>query len=526
MAAIRRTVSWMLFGGLAALSALGVNPGRAYTLLGGSLPLNYRDFRFYNNFADATANDNKTPQKNYPGAKGAEMSAWKAAMEWSSRKYGDGTGDPTQAQIGDGGANFDFLYMGLAPYIVKQVGSNMIFAVSTLGSGVLGATWSYQGGYPPGWYMAISDAWTWDDGPGYHNKMDLQGVFTHELGHSLRLGHTNVRTATMYYAIYGNGIADRSIEPDDIAGCQAIYGKASATKPEITGISGSSMPGQTMVILGRNFAATGNEVWFTSGGSRTPVKAFNVSSTNGGTRLTFTVPMGAKIGNVAVKVPGSSHSCLSNAWPYDPSKVSFKPKLISLSPGTVRNIEAGVVTLTGKYFSGASKVTVGTVVFKPGQFTVVNDTTLKFNAPEPPPLLGTAQVTVSNALGTSNALSLTFVPADPPRILAPIMSNYGAKDTLLLGSRPNFVGLVLLSLSNKQSTIPGLISLGIGNNFKDLVVLGTVSFDKVGRTSTSFRVPPGLGGKYYYSQAAVFDPANPYAAPVKVTNVAKTFILF
>ncbi len=523
---LKKTAGWVLFGGLAALAALGSNPSRAYNLLGGSLPLNYRDFRFYNNFADPTANDNKTPQKNYPGAKGAEMAAWKAAMEWSSRKYGDGTGDPTQAQIGDGGANFDFIYMGLAPYIQKQVGSNMIFAVSTLGSGVLGATYSYQGGYPPGWFMAISDAWTWDDGPGYHNKMDLQGVFTHELGHSLRLGHTNIRTATMYYAIYGNGIADRSIEPDDIAGCQAIYGRASASKPEITGLSGSSRPGQTLVVLGKNFAPSGNEVWFTSGGSRTPVKAYNVSSTNGGTRLTLTVPMGAKAGNLAVKIPGSSHSSLSNAWPFDPTKVTFKPQLTSLSPAKVRNIKGGLVTVNGKYLSGATKVQVGPLTLTGNQFKVVSDTSLQFNAPDPPPTLGTVQVTVSNPLGTSNALSLKIEPADPPVLLAPIMTNYGNKDTLQLGSKPSFLGIVLLSLSNKPSAIPGLISLGLGNNFNQLVILSTVTFDKVGRTSASFPVPPGLGGKYYYSQLAVIDPSNPYALPVKVSGTAKTLILF
>ena len=169
---------------------------------------------------------------------------------------------------------------------------------------------------------------------------------------------------------------------------------------------------------------------------------------------------------------------------------------------------------------------MGSITFTGNQFKVVNDTTLQFNAPDPPPILGTVQVTVSNPLGTSNALSLKIEAADPPVLLAPIMTNYGNKDTLQLGSKPSFVGLVLLSLSNKPSAIPGLISLGLGNNFNELVVLSAVTFDKVGRTSAAFPVPPGLGGKYYYSQIAVIDPANPYAAPVKVSAVAKTLILF
>ena len=80
----------------------------AFTTLGGTLSQGQRSVRVYNNFADPTANDNDVEHPNFPGALGAEVSIWKACVEWSSRLYADGTGDPAQnGSLGSGGANFD-----------------------------------------------------------------------------------------------------------------------------------------------------------------------------------------------------------------------------------------------------------------------------------------------------------------------------------------------------------------------------------------------------------------------------------
>ena len=63
-------------------------------------------------------------------------------------------------------------------------------------------------------------------------------------------------------SISGNGTAQRSIENDDQAGVQFIYGVASGSKPTISSVSGSTAPGGTVVISGSNFSTTGNEAWF------------------------------------------------------------------------------------------------------------------------------------------------------------------------------------------------------------------------------------------------------------------------
>src|SRR5690349_10817071 len=90
----------------------GASSLRAWTHDGNFLNLNERDFRVFNNFTDATANNNTVPHANYPGATGAPMALWKGAAEWNSQAMGTGAGDPTQVSIGSGNANFDAYYAG------------------------------------------------------------------------------------------------------------------------------------------------------------------------------------------------------------------------------------------------------------------------------------------------------------------------------------------------------------------------------------------------------------------------------
>jgi hypothetical protein len=54
-------------------------------------------------------------------------------------------------------------------------------------------------------------------------EMDVQNIATHELGHSLGLGHSSYSTATMYaYANYGE-TQKRSLHWDDIDGIEYLY---------------------------------------------------------------------------------------------------------------------------------------------------------------------------------------------------------------------------------------------------------------------------------------------------------------
>ncbi len=74
--------------------------------------------------------------------------------------------------------------------------------------------------YPTHGGLHFDDDETWtDNNP--PSGIDLVSVAIHELGHSLGLGHSSDPNAVMY--AYYNGIR-RSLNSDDIAGIQAIYG--------------------------------------------------------------------------------------------------------------------------------------------------------------------------------------------------------------------------------------------------------------------------------------------------------------
>jgi hypothetical protein len=308
--------------GLAAALSLtaslaGPTQTAAFAIIGEPLSLEQRDFRVLNNFLNPEANDNTVPHPNFPGHTGAVMAIWKAHCEWGSLpRGGNGLGDGVSSNpvIGDGGANFDNTFQGLSP---DSGGTNgNVHSAGPAGGGIIAFTTTPAGG---GWSIVYGQSFAWQDGPGnVTSGLDLQGVAAHEIGHTLGLGHSSVGGTTMFPAISGTAVGQRSIAADDIAGVQAIYGVASATKPVIERLTGSTDPGGLMSIEGSNFAPIGNEVWFTKVASDgTPSKVIGVASGGGGTTLDVIIPADAAVGEVLVRTPGSSGANLSNAFPAD-----------------------------------------------------------------------------------------------------------------------------------------------------------------------------------------------------------------
>ncbi|MFT7671401.1 MAG: hypothetical protein ACI8X5_004119 [Planctomycetota bacterium] len=299
--------------GIAVSLLLPTQNIEAWSLIGGSLSQNQRDFRVFNNFSDASDNNNQTPDDQYPGAQGAVMAIWKASVEWGVGPHGDGSGDSTQAAIGSGEANFDPSFQGLATSTGNSNG-NTHSQISGSSGGVLAYC---ETPISDGWRIRYYESINWADGPSTiaGNSYDIQGVACHEYGHALGLGHSAANGATMYPSI-GNGIeAQRSISNDDRGGLAAIYGAASASKPIITDVAVS---GNLIAITGSNFDGSGNEIWFTqagSGGNGTPIKVTSLNSN--GTLITATIPATAGPGDVLVRRNNTSHSGLSNAWPTD-----------------------------------------------------------------------------------------------------------------------------------------------------------------------------------------------------------------
>jgi hypothetical protein len=67
--------------------------------------------------------------------------------------------------------------------------------------------------------------WTSQSEPdGCSGEFYIEGVQVHEIGHALGLGHTNVSGATMFPSVSACNNSPASIEADDIAGINALYG--------------------------------------------------------------------------------------------------------------------------------------------------------------------------------------------------------------------------------------------------------------------------------------------------------------
>ncbi|MEM7308383.1 MAG: matrixin family metalloprotease [Planctomycetota bacterium] len=498
-----------------------------YSTIGGALGIGQRDLRVFDNFSAPEANDNTTADPSFPGYTGAELAIWKAAVEWGSELHGDGQGDPHQpGGLGSGGANFDLSWQGNATG-TGSINQNIHSQVSGSNGGVLAYC---ETPISDGWRIRYYSAWVWDDGPDAppFGRMDLQGVATHELGHALGLGHSTTVGATMYATVSGNGVTQRSIEADDAAGLQSIYGVKSPTKPRITQSSVNTVAG-TVTLTGQSFAATGNQVWFTRAASSSPsvdpiVRVSGVASGAGGTSITVAIPAAAGPGDVLVRVPGSGHAALSNAWPLDPGSSGSPygaPTITGVAPQHVPVVAPGAnpITVTGSGFLGLLEVRVGGAPVDLARVTIAADDTLTVDLP-PLPALGASEVVVTGAFGASTPAGFTVVAPHPPalRLADPIVLSATGMQ-LTLGGRPGTLWVLAGSTLNTPTTIPGILEADIGGQMASLVVIGSGTLPASGWSSVDIGVAGLPFGTPLFVQAATIDGAAP-ALPYVMSNVA------
>jgi hypothetical protein len=438
-----------LCAGVAAVGSLSMPANTAaFSTIGGSLSLSQRDFRVWNNFSDVTANNNTVPHASFPGHTGAVMAIWKATVEWASEAFaGTGAGDGAGSNpvLGSGGANFDTTFQGLHTSSGGGNGNVHSEEIDNNPGGTLAYT---QTPISDGWTIRYLSAWTWQDGPGtVSSGVDLQGVACHEYGHALGLGHSNVGNATMFPSISGTGVGQRSIEADDIAGVQSIYGVKSGTKCHIGAIAGTKQIGDTLTITGTNFSTTGNEVWFTKATAPdgNPIKVTGVASSGGGTVINVTIPGGVADGEVLVKNSGNTGSALSNAWPLDVGAGAGDPPfLASINPTTGPAGGYTSVTLTGTGFSGTSLVKFG--ANDAISFIVNSATSITAIAP-PGTLFDNVDVFVMDPEGSSTLPTAYIYTFNPAPNIDTVTPNTG---TTLGGTRVTITGPSVVGVSDVQ----------------------------------------------------------------------------
>ena len=509
----------------ATLLLLPSSSSQAFSKIGESLSDAQRDVRVFDNFADATANDNTVPPAQFPGWSGVELAVWKAVVEWGSRAHGSGAGDPQNGNLlGNGGANFDAFWAGAASAI-GNTNQNIVSAIASCNGNTLAYT---ELPLSDGWRIRYCDNVTFDDGPGtIGNRYDVQGIMTHEYGHALGLGHSSTSGATMYPTGAPGQTSLRSIEPDDVAGVQCVYGVASLTKPTIVATAPS---GGTLVIHGTNFDLAANEVWFTTAAATAAsvdplVRVQHVPSN--GTQLSVLIPPEAGPGDVLVKRPGNGGATLSNAFPTDLQNAFGtppvpRPDLLAVTPSTLECLLPGTarsVTLSGVDLDLVSVVLVDGVALPAGRWGRVDARTLELDMPQVADL-GPHTIGVSDGV-TNDELEVTIVAPPAPRY------ELGSGDALNAVDRDKGLRLRLagpvgspLRVLASRSDLPSSnawITLALGNNFKDVSAGGTYVVPAAGWLellvpSTALPTVP-LGGQIFFSQ--VYEAALP--APFEVS---------
>jgi hypothetical protein len=530
----------------AALGLLGVlslpTSTAAFTTIGGSLSTAQRDFRVFNNFADATANNNVTPHVNFPGQTGAVMAIWKGQIEWASGPYaGNGLGDgaTSNPNLGDGGANFDNTFQGTATS-AGGINANIHNVIAGSSGSVLAFT---QTPISDGWTIKYYEGWTWQDGPGsVSSGIDLQGVACHEIGHSLGLGHSSISGATMFASISGTGVAQRSLSSDDIAGIQSIYGVKSATKPTITGLSGNKAVGGVLTISGTQFSTTGNTAWFTKNNSDgNPVTVGGLASTGGGTSINVTVPAGVVDGEVLIQKNATGNASLSNAFPIDiGAPLGDPPSISSIDPTTGPAGGFDVVTIDGQGFNGTTSVKFNGV--EAGSFVVNSSTSITAETP-PGPVFTFADVTVTDPDGTDTLVGAYFYSFDPPPDITTVTPNQGpvgGGDRVEI-SGPSVVGvadvqfdgvsgtdLEVTSATTLQVTVPAgslgpadVEAFGTGSD----IIVGGYTYVNPGQF---VNIGPGVGGALgepLFTGTGSLAPASPTGFDLHVSNCFPTTVM-
>lgn len=181
--------------------------------------------------------------------------AWSSAHRWTASQVSffvnsanaDGLSDAAvksslqfaaDAWTSQTNAAFQFVYSGnTSGSALVYNGKNEVFFRPDPNGSIAATTYTWwdSTGRLLEFDMAIwdSDFQFFTGGGGCSGGVYLEDVATHEFGHALGLDHSSVPTATMYPTFSGScGQEWRSLDPDDIAGVEALYpGGASEPAP-------------------------------------------------------------------------------------------------------------------------------------------------------------------------------------------------------------------------------------------------------------------------------------------------------
>lgn len=177
--------------------------------------------------------------------------------------------------------------------------------------------------------------------------------------------------------------------------------------------------------------------------------------------------------------------------------------------------------LHGVKFDTLTAVTVDGQTLEASQFEVLSNTLMAMELPLLSSL-GEVELVLAGEFGTQVS-ALVVEAADPPAArlgagLAPEPLTSSAPVSLTLGGQPGHVAFLFASPDALPSLAPGIATLGIGNNFSSLFLVGTFPIEAPGWAQTQFQFAGLPFLTFVNLQAVVYDPVTG-ALPAPSSNV-------
>lgn len=209
------------------------------------------------------------------------------------------------------------------------------------------------------------------------------------------------------------------------------------------------------------------------------------------------------------------------------------PSIANVFPGGVPAVVPDTtveITLQGEGFTNLTSLAINgeELSVLPPEYFLDSDSQIRiFWEPQGEP--GPVDIVLTDNLGSDTGtvqVQLNKAPTLDLKGSSPsfIVSIVGLE--MRIGAQPGDVIFLQGSTSPVPSSLPGLVGLGLGNNFTELVDLGSLLVvPSSGVVEVTSALPGGLTGLALYVQAAVVQ-APDYLLPAAVTNLESGTILF
>lgn len=239
---------------------------------------------------------------------------------------------------------------------------------------------------------------------------------------------------------------------------------------------------------------------------------------------------------------GAIHSMLEGltSWPNVDEFPSYglpafpqRPRLEAIAPASLANVTSSYFTVTGKRMDTVTRVDFGSIQitstspgsWADGWFEVVSTEELRVHPPQGR-IPTTYTVRLVNSAGSSAGADVDLVLGTTFRIGAP--TTVGSQPWACYVGRGTQSGLPLqtsfvilcASFSNVPSFAPGIVNLGLGNQFAEVLTTGAFQF---GLFNSAVRFDlPALPSGTLYLEAIGFDVAAPSIFPLLTTTTVGT----